>query len=65
MICPMCLGVTVATYGIPIASGIFSGYVAAKIATRHFEVQKGRAGVGEREKNTMVVTYHSSNNKNK
>lgn len=56
MICPICIGTTIATYGIPIASGVVSGYVAARIVNSK-KTTSGSVGVATRNKNKIEVTF--------
>lgn len=67
MICPICIGTTIATYGIPIASGVVSGYVAARIVnvSKAPGCRNGRNGSVERNNNTTNVSYYLKNNERK
>jgi hypothetical protein len=57
MICPVCIGATIATYGVPVVSGMVGGYVAAKMVTRKEVCRVGKVGLAERVKNYEVITF--------
>lgn len=61
MICPICIGTTIATYGIPIASGVVSGYVAARIVNgSKARRADGKSGFVDRKGSSSLVSFRTS-----